>query len=199
MSLGGIHCYKEQEYTNNGTLGYFVKCRSSKHSGVLTCGHVVRDPKNKVLSRETGQEGHVQRLVCNSESDCTFITFRKEAISFQFEDKSQITLPVPFQGVEDIKGKRYKYYGNASITDGIMPVTGTFIESNKATMIIEGNVFRNVITLSEPVPFGDSGAVVLNEENNKPIGLVFACNKYRGFALPIKNVLDTLKVDFVNN
>ena len=68
-------------------------------------------------------------------------------------DKFKITLPVPFQGLEYIKGKRYKYYGNASITDGIMPVTGTVIESNKATMIIEGNVFRIVITLSQPVPF----------------------------------------------
>ena len=86
-------------------------------------------------------------------------------------------LPAPFEGVEDSKGKRYKYYGNDSVTDGIMPVIGIVIESNKATMIIEGNVFCNVITLSEPVRFGDSGGVVLNEDNNNPIGLVFACNK----------------------
>ena len=138
----------------------------------------------------------------NESVDGAFITFETGNMGFRFVDQSQIALP--HQRYTDIKLKsEYKYYGNSSWGNNVVPVTGT-VESKKAHVKVnDTTTFCNVLKLSQPVIPGDSGSLVLSKDGN-PIGLAFARlddqtpgHKW-GYAITIEKILDTLQVTLVN-
>ena len=177
-----------------GTLGTFAKCRKSGKCGGVTCAHVVHSCQY-VCSEESGKKGYVDKTAFNESTDAAFVVFDKEDISFKFVDGSETSLP----GLEitEVLGCNYKYYGNTSWFKGTGIVTGSVI-SKKAAVKIEGQQFCNVLKLSNIAKSGDSGALVVSEDGNQPIGLLFATNKENSYAIPIHNVQDALEIDLLN-
>ena len=177
-------------------MGNFARCRKSGKYGVLTCAHVVHCAK-PVCSKESCKYGYVNKLSFNESIDAAFVIFDKEDISFQFVDGSEISLPS--LTIAEVLGCKYKYYGNVSLFKGRGIITGTVISENAAVKI-EGQQFYNVLKLSNVAERGDSGSLIVTENGNQAIGLLFAStiNKTYSYAFPIQNVLDALEVDLVN-
>lgn len=156
----------------------------------------------QVFSEESGHQGHVIRAILDETHnvDGAFISFDKNNMSFQFIDHSVMELPI--RETTDIEvHSKYKYYGNRSWREGNCPVTG-IIESTDKPYVIEGYTFPKLIKLSETAKSGDSGAIVLSQDDHA-IGIVIARfegeDKVDGFglAIPIQYILKNLEVDFV--
>ena len=155
----------------------------------------------QVFSEESGHQGHVIRAILDETRnvDGAFISFDKSNMSFQFIDHSVMELPIRETTDIEIHSK-YKYYGNRSWRDGNCPVTGT-VESI-GNYDIDGYTFPKLIKLSEAVKGGDSGAIVLSQDDHA-IGIVIAGLEDEdevagyGLAIPIQDILRNLEVDFV--
>lgn len=160
----------------------------------MTCAHVVQSCKH-VHSEESGKKGYVDKTVFNESIDAAFVIFDKEDISFKFVDDSETSLPN--LAIAEVLGCRYKYYGNTSWFNGTGIVTGTVISLNAAVKIKDQQFF-NVLKLSNVSELGDSGALVVTEDGNQAIGLIFATGKKNSYAIRIHDVQDALGIDFFN-
>ena len=157
----------------------------------------------QVFSEESGHQGHVIRAILDETRnvDGAFISFGKNNMSFQFIDHSVMELPIRETTEIEIHSK-YKYYGNRSWREGNCPVTGTIKSISNGTYDIEGHIFSKLIKLSETAKRGDSGSIVLSQDDHA-IGIVIAgfegedeIDGY-GLAIPIQYILKNLEVDFV--
>ena len=175
-------------------MGTFAKCKKSSKCGGVTCAHVVHGCQH-VHSEESGKKGYVDKTTFNESTDAAFIIFDKEDISFKFVDGSETALPS--LAITDVLGSNYKYYGNSSWFKGIGIVTGTVISENAAVKINDQQ-FCNVLKLSNVAERGGSGSLVVTEDGNQAIGLLFATGKESSYAIPIRKVQDALDIDLIN-
>lgn len=113
-------------------------------------------------------------------------------------------MELPIRETTDIEiDSKYKYYGNTSWRKNNCPVTGTIESKSCKGCTIEDYKFSTLIRLSKPPMKGDSGAILLSQDDHA-IGIVIARfedeedadNQY-GFAIPIQDILNNLEVNFI--
>ncbi len=175
-----------------GTLGYFVK--QGRTVGFLSNAHVMSGFGTKLTSpakKDGGTPndyiGTVQNAVVTKSVDCAYAPSRGNITKFLLKDGTSVT------GTEKATvGTFIKFYGR---TSGL--VTRGLVESVDWTGTISGRQFDDQILIAQgvqPVQPGDSGSLLINKDNNKAIGLIFAGNGVQGFANHIGDVLEALGV-----
>ncbi len=173
-----------------GTLGYFVK--KKKTVGFLSNAHVMSGINTKLTSpakKDGGTSndyiGTVQNAEVTKSVDCGYAPSRGNITKFLLKDGTSVT------GTEKAAiGTFIKFYGR---TSGL--VTRGAVSSIDWTGIIGGRQFDDQILITEGVQPGDSGSLLINRENNKAIGLIFAEAAAHGVANHIGDVLKALDVE----
>lgn len=172
-----------------GTLGYFVKKKNAV--GVLSNGHVMGAINNRLFSpakKDGGKNkdyiGKVNDTAITTAVDCGYATLRGRITKFKLKDGTSVT------GTEAATvGTLIKFYGR---TSGLV-ATGT-VQSVDWAGVIRGKKFQNQILISQPALCGDSGSLLVNRDNNKAIGLIFASSNGHALANQIQDVLAALGV-----
>ena len=180
-----------------GTLGYFVK--KKKAVGILSNCHVMRAVGDKLLSpakkyrgpakkyRGTDNDyiGTVKNIAFTAAVDCGYAPLRKKITKFRLTDGTSVT------GTEAASvGTLIKFCGH---TSGL--VKRGAVQSVDWAGVVGGKQFRNQILISEPARGGDSGSLLVNRENDRAIGLIFADSAAHGLANQIQDVLAALGVE----
>ncbi|XP_067040719.1 uncharacterized protein [Acropora muricata] len=173
-----------------GTLGYFVTKRNAV--GVLSNCHVMGAEGNRLLSpaeKDGGTNDHyigtVKHTSLTTAVDCGYAPLRGRVTEFKLKDGTSVT------GIEAAKvGTLIKFYGRTSGLVG----TGV-VQSVDWAGIVSGKRFENQILISEPARPGDSGSLLVNRENMRAIGLIFADSGQHGLANQIHDVLAALGVE----
>ena len=172
-----------------GTLGYFVTKKNAV--GVLSNCHVMEAVGNKLLSpakKDGGTDddyiGTVKDTAVTTAVDCGYAPLRGRITEFKLADGTSVT------GTEAARvGTLIKFCGR---TSGL--VDRGAVQSVDWAGVVAGKQFRNQILISQPAQGGDSGSLLVNRENNRAIGLIFADSGQHGLANQIHDVLATLDV-----
>lgn len=172
-----------------GTLGYFVTKKNTV--GVLSNGHVMGAVGNKLLSpakKDGGTDydyiGTVKDTALTTAVDCGYAPLRGRITKFKLKDGTSVT------GTEAAMVQTLtKFYGR---TSGL--VKKGVVQSVDWAGLINQKLFKNQILISEPSQPGDSGSLLVNRENNRAIGLMFADSSQHGLANQIHDVLEALDV-----
>lgn len=172
-----------------GTLGYFVIKKNAV--GVLSNAHVMRNVSDKLISpaRKDGGTpndyiGTVQTSTVTTYVDCAYAPLRGRITNFNLKDGTAVT------GSEEAQvGTPIRYYGRTSGS-----VRNGAVRSINWSGFVSGRRFDNQIMITESVLPGDSGSLLLNRENDRAIGLIFADIGGSGLANRIENVLNALGV-----
>lgn len=172
-----------------GTLGYFVTKKNAV--GVLSNCHVMGTVGNKLLSpakKDGGTNddyiGTVRDTALTIAVDCGYAPLRGRITEFMLTDGTRVT------GTEAaIVGTLIKFCGR---TSGL--VGRGVVQSVDWAGVVAGKQFRNQILISVPAQPGDSGSLLVNRENNRAIGLIFADSGQHGLANQIHDVLAALDV-----
>ena len=177
-----------------GTLGYFVK--KKKTVGFLSNAHVMSDMGTKLTSpakKDDGTSddyiGTVQNAVVTTSVDCGYAPSRGNITKFLLKDGTSVT------GTEKAaKDTPIKFFGRTSSL-----VTRGKVSSIDWTCTIDDRRFDKQILfdtgVNARVQPGDSGSLLINRENNKAIGLIFAEAGAHGVANHIGDVLEALDVE----
>ena len=127
--------------------------------------------------------GTVKDTAITTAVDCGYAPLRGKITKFKLKDGTSVT------GTEAaMQGTLIKFYGRTSRL-----VTGV-VQSVDWAGVVDGKQFRNQILISVPAQGGDSGSLLVNRENNRAIGLIFADSNGHGLANPIHDVLAALDV-----
>lgn len=172
-----------------GTLGYFVTKKNAV--GVLSNCHVMGAVGDKLLSpakKDGGTDndyiGTVKDTAVTTAVDCGYAPLRGRITEFRLTDGTPVT------GTEAARiGTLIKFCGR---TSGVVD-RGT-VQSVDWAGVVGGKQFRNQILISQPAQGGDSGSLLVNRENNRAIGLIFADSGTHGLANQIQDVLAALDV-----
>ena len=173
-----------------GTLGYFVK--KKKTVGFLSNAHVMSGIGTKLISpaKEDGGTsddyiGTVQNAVVTTSVDCGYAPSRGSITKFLLKDGTSVT-----DTEKATVGTFIKLYGR---TSGL--VARGAVSSVDWTGKIRGQQFDDQILITQEAQGGDSGSLLINRENNKAIGLIFAGGAAHGVANHIGDVLKALDVE----
>ena len=129
--------------------------------------------------------GTVEDTALTTGVDCGYASLRREITTFELIDGTSVT------GTEAARvGTLIKFCGR---TSGLVQIGA--VESVDWAGKVEGKQFRNQILFSNPVQGGDSGSLLVNRENNRAIGLIFAGSSGHGLANQIHDVLAALDVE----
>ena len=175
---------------NAGTLGYFVTKKNAV--GILSNCHVMGAVGDKLLSparRDGGTDrdyiGTVKDIAVREAVDCGYAPLRGRITEFRLTDGTSVT------GTEAARiGTLIKFCGR---TSGV--VNRGAVQSVDWAGVVSGKQFRNQILISQPAQGGDSGSLLVNRENNRAIGLIFADSGAHGLANQIQDVLAALDVE----
>ena len=173
-----------------GTLGYFVTKNNAV--GILSNCHVMGAVGDKLLSPAKKDEGTdndyigtVKYTTVTTAVDCGYAPLRGRITEFKLADGTSVT---DTEAAEI--GTLIKFCGR---TSGV--VKQGSVQSVDWAGVVGGKQFRNQILISEPAQGGDSGSLLVNRENNRAIGLIFADSAAHGLANQIQDVLAALGVE----
>ena len=195
---------------SHGTLGYFAE-DSNKQIGVISAGHVMQHNKetrllvpSKTHTYNNTTSNHdvkdqiatvVKTSSDNDNVDCGFALLNVSVPEYKL--KNNIAVCGVVKSGDSVKEEVVFFYGSTSKKS-----SGTVL-SDKLMCDIEDQDtkqkrrFRKQLRLSQPSLCGDSGALVVKQEDHKAVGLLFANFIGSAVASPISKVEDFLEVNLI--